>query len=177
MLAAAVDQVHGFRAKPARRSDHVDRGVPGADACDSPSHRNFVERQYFRPLDEFQRAVNAVQILTGNIHRPGFSQAHSDEDRVEIFFQLIETDIASDFRLLPELDPQRLDHFHFAQRIGGAVLYAAMPYVPNPPGSSPRSKIVTPISSARQFRGARQRSRTRSDARNSPPLGAPAWNN
>ncbi len=43
-LAAAVDQVDGFGAKPPRGRDHVDGGVARADAGDAAANLDFVRK-------------------------------------------------------------------------------------------------------------------------------------
>ena len=53
----------------------------------------------FGGLDKFKRAANSVQILAGNVHGPGFAESHADKDGVEIFFELLEAYVPSDFHV------------------------------------------------------------------------------
>ena len=86
-FAAAVDQIDGFGAEAARGGDHVDGGVPRADAGDAAADFDFVKRLNFCLLDEFDRAANAVQIFAGKREVPCFAEADADEDGVELLFE------------------------------------------------------------------------------------------
>ena len=121
-------------------------------------------------LDKFQRAANAVQILAGNIHGPGFSEAHADKDRVEIFFQLLEAHVPPDFHVLAEFDAQRFHHFHFAQRIGDARFVRRDAVRVQSAGKFAPVKHRHAVTLPRQMRRARQGRRPRADAGHAPPI-------
>ncbi len=71
-------------------------------------------------LDEFHGADYALQIFAGDAEIACFAEADTDEDGVEILFELGEGDIAADGGLLAKFDAEAADQFDFAQGIFGA---------------------------------------------------------
>src|SRR4029077_1811393 len=170
LLASPVDEVHRVRAQAARGRDHVDRGVSRADASHPPADGHFRKWQRLRGFDEFQRAAHSVQVLAGNIHGPGFSEADSNEDGVEIYFQLREAQALSDFHILAERNAQRFHHFHFPLGIGDARFVRRNPVGIQPAGKFPPVKYGHAVPFARKKRRAGQGRGAGPNAGHAPPI-------
>src|SRR4029077_11826628 len=164
VLTPPVDEVHGLRSKAPRGGDHINRGVPRADASNSPANSNTRKWLRLRGLDKFKRAAHSVQVLAGNLHGPSFAQTHSDKDAVEIFFELLETYVLPDFHFLAELDAQRFHHFDLTQRIGDTRLVCRDAVCIQSAGKFSPVKHNHAVALSREMRRARQGRRPRTDA-------------
>ena len=120
LFAAAINQVHDFGAEAFRGSDYVNGGVAGADARDAAADGELREGANFCRLDELHGADYALQIFAGDAEIAGIAEADTDEDGVEIFFELGEGGIAADGGLLAKFDSEAADELDFAQGIFGA---------------------------------------------------------
>ena len=170
LFAPPVDEVHGLRAQAPRGRDHVNRGVSRADASHSPANGHMRKWLRLCGFDKFQRAAHAVQVLAGNIHGPRLSEAHSNEDGVEIFFESLEADVLSDFHILAECNAQRFHHLHFPQRIGDARFVRRDAVGVQTAGKFPPVEYGHAITFTRQMRRARERCGPRTNAGHAAPI-------
>ncbi len=162
-LAAPINEINNLDAKAARRGHHVNSGVARADARDSAADLDFVERPHFGFLDEFNCAVNTVEIFAGKIERPSFAQSDTDEDSVELFFEIGERDIGSDYHLLAKLHSQLPDQINLANRIGCSQLVRSDAIAIQAAWELIAVKDRDVIAPFGEFGGAGQRRRARTD--------------